>query len=82
MHYATTNGVRAPKVFGFYKIITTRPDRPIAAAMVSERASGVPLADVWLDIDKTERSSVEEQLRTEIARMRSCTQPYIGCVEN
>ncbi|ROW05718.1 hypothetical protein VMCG_05162 [Cytospora schulzeri] len=71
MHHAATNGVRAPKVFGFYEIVTTKPGRPIAVAIVSERVPGVPLADVWLDLSKAEKSSVKEQLRTEITRIRS-----------
>ncbi|ROW02096.1 hypothetical protein VSDG_02367 [Cytospora chrysosperma] len=82
MHYAATHGVRAPKVFGFYSIVTTEPGRSIATAMVSERVPGVPLADIWLDLSQAEQSSVKEQLRAEIARMRRCTQPFIGRVKN
>lgn len=82
MHYAATNGIRAPKVLGHYDIFTTRPHKPEAVAMVSERVPGVALVHVWLGLSKKEQSSLKEQLRAELARMRSCTQPFIGRLGN
>ncbi|KUI72247.1 Aminoglycoside 3'-phosphotransferase [Cytospora mali] len=83
MHYAATHGVRAPKVLGHYNIVTTRPKKPLAVAMVSDRVPGVPLVDVWLDLSsKEQQSSIKEQLQMEIGRMRKCTQPFIGRVGN
>ncbi|KUI56358.1 Aminoglycoside 3'-phosphotransferase [Cytospora mali] len=82
MHYAATHGVRAPKVLGHYNIVTTKPKKPLAVAMVSERVPGVSLVNVWLELSKEEQSSIKEQLRMEITRMRKCTQPFIGRVGN
>lgn len=82
MHYAATHGIRAPKVLGHYDVVTSEPKKPIAAVMVSERVPGVPLVDVWLHLSEAQQTSIKDQLRTELARMRSCTQPYIGRINN
>ncbi|RYP10934.1 hypothetical protein DL764_000370 [Monosporascus ibericus] len=77
MHYAAMNGVRAPRVRGVYDIVGTRR---LARAMVSERVPGVPLADVWQTLSAADKSTIKDQLRTQLARMRACTQPFIGRV--
>lgn len=82
MHYAATNGVLAPKILGFYNILNTTAEKPLATAMVSERVPGVPLVNLWLDLSEAEQTSIKDQLRTQLARMRSCTQPYIGRVHH
>lgn len=48
MQYAATKGILAPNIRGVYDIVTTKP---IARVHVSERVPGVPLADVWLDME-------------------------------
>ncbi|KAF2217598.1 hypothetical protein CERZMDRAFT_55043 [Cercospora zeae-maydis SCOH1-5] len=78
MHYAATQGVRAPKVLGVYDIVTTRPSKPIAVAMVSERASGARLSEIWKDLDSTTQESIKGQLREQLANMRACTSKTIG----
>ncbi|KAF9781919.1 hypothetical protein IL306_012766 [Fusarium sp. DS 682] len=78
MHYAATHGILAPKVRGVYDIVT---NRPIARVMVSERVPGVPLVDVWQNMSQDEKSSIKEQLRKQIQRMRTLTQPYIGRID-
>lgn len=75
MHYAATNGVLAPKVCGVYDIVT---EKRIARVMVSERLRGMPLAYVWRDLSEADQASIKDQLRDQIRKMRSCTQPYIG----
>jgi aminoglycoside phosphotransferase len=77
MQYAATNSILAPKVRGVYDIITKKP---IARVMVSERVPGVPLADVWLTLSAADQSAIKTQLRAQLARMRACTQPFIGRV--
>ncbi|PPJ49693.1 hypothetical protein CBER1_02141 [Cercospora berteroae] len=78
MHYAATHGVQAPKVQGVYEIVTTRPNKPIAVAMVSERASGMRLSDVWQDLDRPTQDNIKDQLRQQLAHMRACTSEEIG----
>ncbi|CRK33079.1 hypothetical protein BN1708_006023 [Verticillium longisporum] len=68
MQYAATNGILAPNVRGVYDIVTTKP---IARVLVSERVPGVPLADVWLDMNDADKSNVKDQLRTPLAHMRA-----------
>lgn len=77
MHYASTHGVLAPKVYGVYDVQTS----PKARVMVSDRVPGVPLVDIWQTATKAEQASYKEQLRTQLARMRACTQPFIGRVK-
>jgi hypothetical protein len=77
MHYAATHGVRAPKVRGTYDIHGIKTKR-LTRAMVSERVPGVPLVDVWESYNATDKSTVIDQLREQLACMRACTQPYIG----
>ncbi|CRK15543.1 hypothetical protein BN1723_010703 [Verticillium longisporum] len=48
MQYAATKGILAPNIRGVYDIVTTKP---IARVLVSERVPGVPLVDVWLDME-------------------------------
>lgn len=79
MHYAATHGgggVRAPKVHGVYDVQT----RPRARVMVSERVPGAPLAEIWGTATQAERESYKAQLREQLAKMRRCTQPFIGRV--
>ncbi|KAL2142874.1 hypothetical protein VTI28DRAFT_642 [Corynascus sepedonium] len=84
MHYAATHGLRAPRVRGVYDILVgtgTTTTRRLASAMVSERAPGVPLADVWQDaMTAADRDAVKTQLRDQLARMRACSEPFIGRV--
>ncbi|KAL2130076.1 hypothetical protein VTI74DRAFT_6933 [Chaetomium olivicolor] len=75
MHYAATHGVRAPRVRGIYDIISTRR---LARVMVSERAPGVPLVDVWQRLGAADQSTIKDQLRIQLACIRACTQPFIG----
>lgn len=82
MHYAATHGVRAPKVLGLYKIKTTKPSKTVATALVSERVPGMPLEDVWLDLNVAEQSSIKAQLRSQFECLRQCTQPFIGRINN
>lgn len=77
MQYAATNHVLAPNVRGVYDIVTTKP---IARVLVSERVPGVPLADIWTDLTDAEKSGLKAQIRAQLARMRACTQPFIGRV--
>ncbi|AEO71913.1 a1b06420-3d77-47e5-895c-ec42ad4299af [Thermothielavioides terrestris] len=77
MHYAATHGVLAPKVQGVYDIITKKL---LARAIVSELVRGVPLVDVWMELSDAQKSSIKDQLRTQLSKMRSCTQPFIGRV--
>lgn len=77
MHYASTHGVLAPRVFGVYDVET----KPRARVMVSERVPGVPLVDIWEKATKAEQASYKDQLRVQLARMRECTQPFIGRVK-
>lgn len=76
MHYAATHGVLAPRVLGVYDVQT----KPRARVMVSERVPGVPLVDVWQAATEAEQASYKDQLRVQLARMRECTQPFIGRV--
>ncbi len=48
--------------------------------LVSELVPGVPLADIWTDLDETQRSDIKGQLRTQLDGMRICTQSFIGRV--
>lgn len=82
MHYAATHGVLAPKVRAVYNIHTVSSTRPSASAMVSERLPGDRLSEVWADLSDKERSSIVAQLREQISNMRSCTQSYIGRLNN
>ncbi|KAK0744649.1 kinase-like domain-containing protein [Apiosordaria backusii] len=75
MQYAASNGVLTPNVRGVYEIIT---HMPLARVMVSELVPGVSLDQVWHDMTAAQQSSIKDQLRTQLARMRSCTQPFIG----
>ncbi|KAM5353706.1 hypothetical protein ACJ41O_000356 [Fusarium nematophilum] len=77
MGYAALNGILAPKVPGVYDITTSRP---LARVMVSERVPGVPLAEVWEDLTDAQKSSIKDQLRAQVKKMRACTQPFIGRV--
>lgn len=78
MHYAATHGVQAPKVLGVYDIVTTRPDKPIAVAMVSERVPGTRLSDLWESLDKPTQQDIKVQFRQQLACMRACTSETIG----
>lgn len=82
MHYVATHGVLAPKVHAVYDIHTVSSTRPSASAMVSERLPGDRLSEVWADLSDEGRSSIVAQLREQISNMRSCTQSYIGRVNN
>lgn len=82
MHYAATHGVLAPKVRALYDIHTVSSTRPSAFAMVSDRLPGDRLYEVWADLSDEGRSSIVAQLREQIGNMRSCTQSYIGRVNN
>ncbi|KAG8157861.1 hypothetical protein KVR01_012133 [Diaporthe batatas] len=82
MHYAATHGVLAPKVRAVYNIHTTSSTRPAASAMVSERLPGQRLSEVWAELSGEERKSIIAQLREQISNMRSCTQSYIGRLNN
>ena len=75
MHFAATHGVLAPRVRGCYDIVTKRP---IARAIVSERAPGLGLDEVWKELSPAQQFSIKDQLRVQIGRMRECTQNYIG----
>lgn len=77
MHYAATHGVLAPQVSGIYDVQT----KPRARVMVSERVPGVPLADIWQAATEAEQAGYKDQLRAQLARMRGCTQPFIGRVD-
>ncbi|RKL46818.1 hypothetical protein BFJ72_g2558 [Fusarium proliferatum] len=78
MHFAAAHGVLAPRIRGVYDVITKRP---IARVMVSERVPGMPLVDVWQNMSQAEQASIKEQLRTQIKRMRTLVQPYIGRID-
>lgn len=78
MHYAAVNGIQTPKVLGVYDVMHTNPEKPTALAMVSDRVPGDTLHYVWGDLTDEQKSSVKAQLRTQIARMRTLTQPFIG----
>lgn len=82
MHYAATHGVLAPKVRAVYDVHTVSSTRPCASAMVSERLSGDRLSEVWAGLSEEGRSSIVAQLRDQISNMRTCTQSYIGRVNN
>lgn len=82
MHYAATHGVLAPKVRAVYDIHTVSSTRPSASAMVSDRVPGDRLSEVWGDLSDEGRSSIVAQLRQQISNMRSCTQSYIGRINN
>ncbi|KAK4171549.1 putative phosphotransferase [Triangularia setosa] len=75
MQYAASNGVLAPNVRGVYDIITYMP---LARVMVSELVPGVSLDQVWHDMTDVQQSSIKDQLRAQLARMRACKQPLIG----
>lgn len=74
MHYAATHGVKAPRVRGLYEILT----KPRAKVMVSDRVPGRPLVELWQTATAAEQASYKAQLREQFARMRECTQPFIG----
>lgn len=38
--------------------------------------------NIWHDLSSPEKSSIVAQLREQMARIRACTQPYIGRVNN
>ncbi|KAK2602130.1 hypothetical protein N8I77_008688 [Diaporthe amygdali] len=76
MHYAATHGVLAPKVRGVYDVQT----KPRARVMVSDHVPGLPLAQIWETATQSERDSYKDQIRTQLKRMRECTQPFIGRV--
>lgn len=78
MHYAATHGVLSPRVRGVYDVQT----KPRARVMVSDRVPGVPLVDIWEDATKAQRAIYKDQLRVQLARMRECTQPFIGRIIN
>lgn len=78
MHYAATHAVKAPRVLGVYDIET----KPQARVMVSDRVPGRPLVELWQTATAVERASYKEQLREQIARMRECTQPFIGRLDD
>lgn len=82
MHYAATHDVLAPKVRAVYDIYTISSTRPSASAMVSERLPGDRLSEVWTDLSDEGRSSIVARLREQISNMRSCTQSYIGRLNN
>ncbi|KAK4642857.1 hypothetical protein QC761_401200 [Podospora bellae-mahoneyi] len=75
MQYAATNGILAPNVRGVYDVIA---HRLLARVMVSELVPGVSLDQAWHDLTPGEQSSIKEQLRTQLTRMRACKQPFIG----
>lgn len=76
MHYAATHGVLAPKVRGVYDVQT----KPRARVMVSYRVPDLPLAQIWETATQFERDGYKDQLRTQLKRLRECTQPFIGRV--
>lgn len=76
MHYAATHGVLSPKVRGVYDVQT----KPRARVMVSDRVPGVPPVDTWQTATSAEQESYKDQLRAQLARMRECTQPFVGRV--
>lgn len=78
MQYASTHGILAPRVYGVYGIKTTYT---IATVLVSDRVPGVPLVDAWPGLSDAEKGSVKDQLREQFARMRTFTQPFIGCLD-
>lgn len=82
MHYAATHGVLAPRVRAVYDIHTVSSTRPSASVMVSDRLPGDRLSEVWAGLSDEGRSSIMAQLRDQISNMRSCTQSYIGRVNN
>lgn len=82
MHYAATNGVLAPKVRAVYDIYKDNPEKPAGCAMLSDLVPGEPLSDVWADLSDAEKCSMVAQLREQMARIRACTQPYIGRINN
>lgn len=82
MHYAATHGVLAPEVRAVYNIHTTSSTRPVASAMVSDRLPGDRLSEVWAGLSYEARSSIVAQLREQVSNMRSCTQSYIGRLNN
>ncbi|KAL1856422.1 hypothetical protein VTK73DRAFT_8288 [Phialemonium thermophilum] len=75
MHYASENGILAPRVRGVYDIVTTKP---IARVLVSARVSGVPLSEVWTTLSEPERITIKAELRSQLACIRACKQPFIG----
>jgi hypothetical protein len=77
MQCAATHGVLAPKVRGIYDIYNSRTEL-LARVMVSERVPGIPLADAWEGYNDADKSAIKDQLRHQLARIRACTQPYIG----
>lgn len=77
MQYAATHGVLSPRIYGVYDVQT----KPRARVMVSDRIPGVPLVDIWETATKAEQASYKDQLRIQLARMRECTQPFIGRLE-
>ena len=82
MHYAATHGVLAPKVRAVYDIHKVSSTTPSASAMVTDRLPGDRLSEVWADLSDEERKTIVSQLREQIGNMRSCTQSYIGRVNN
>lgn len=82
MHYAATHGVLAPKVRAVYDIHTVSSIGPSASAMISDRVTGDRLSEVWGDLSDEARSGIIAQLRQQISNMRSCTQSYIGRIDN
>ncbi|ROW07642.1 hypothetical protein VPNG_06816 [Cytospora leucostoma] len=79
MDHAATNGIRAPRLLGFYDVITSDPMYPLATARFSESVPGGPLQNTLLDLSKEEQASSGLSSH---ARMRSYTQLYIGRINN
>ncbi|KAI0143097.1 kinase-like domain-containing protein [Xylariaceae sp. FL1272] len=79
MHHAATNGVLAPRVRCIYDVIAREP---LARVMISEFVEGEPLDQAWDGLSDEQKSNIKSQLREQLARMRACTQPFIGRVGN
>lgn len=77
MQHAATHGILAPHVRGVYDIVTIKP---IARVLVSERVPGVPLDEAWPGLTDAQKADIKDQLRTQLAHMRKCTQSFIGRV--
>ncbi|KAL5355011.1 kinase-like domain-containing protein [Aspergillus floccosus] len=69
MHYASENGIRAPRVLGCYNVA------PTLVVTISDRVSGQSLDQVWHTMDRARQEGIKRQLREE---PRKLTQPYAG----
>ncbi|KAG2417883.1 hypothetical protein HFD88_000982 [Aspergillus terreus] len=75
MHYASENGILAPRVLGCYNVA------PTLVVTVSDRVPGQSLDQVWQTMDRATQEGIKHQLRAELSKFRKLTQPYIGRID-